>query len=100
MAGTSGRWSWGLLAGFGVVAVIVGHFVLAAMQGEHGLTRRWQIDADIARLQAQKTALEDELATLSNLTARLSDSSLDLDLLDERARIVLGYLRADEVVIH
>lgn len=100
MAGMSGRWSWGLLVGIGVVAVVVGHFLLAAMQGEHGLTRRWQIEADIARLEAHKAALQSELATLTNLTARLSDASLDLDLLDERARIVLGYLRADEVVIH
>ena len=100
MAGTSGRWSWGLLAGMGGVAVVVGHFVLAAMQGEHGLTRRWQIEADITQLEARNAALQAELATLTNLTARLSDTSLDLDLLDERARIVLGYLRADEVVIH
>ncbi len=91
MAGMSGRWSWGLLVGIGVVAVVVGHFLLA---------RRWQIEADIARLEAHKAALQSELATLTNLTARLSDASLDLDLLDERARIVLGYLRADEVVIH
>lgn len=100
MAGTSGRWSLGLFAGMGAVAVVAGHFVLAAMQGEHGLTRRWQIEADITQLEARKAALQDELATLTNLTARLSDVSLDLDLLDERARIVLGYLRADEVVIH
>jgi cell division protein FtsB len=100
MTGTSGRWSLGLLAGMGVVAVVVGHFVLAAMQGQHGLTRRWQIEADIAQLEARKAALAAELAGLTNLTARLSDTSLDLDLLDERARIVLGHLRADEVVIH
>lgn len=98
MAGISGRWTWGLMAG--LVAMVVGQFVLAAMQGDHGLTRRWQIEADIAQLEAGRAALQAELAALSNLTARLSDDSLDLDLLDERARIVLGYLRADEVVIH
>ena len=36
---------------------------------------------------------------MENLTRRLSDSYLDLDLLDERARDVLGYVRADEIVI-
>jgi cell division protein FtsB len=100
MATVSGRWSWGVLAGVGAVAVVVGHFLLAAMQGDHGLVRRWQIEGEIALLEARKTTLEAELQTLVNLTARLSDASLDLDLLDERARIVLGYLRADEVVIH
>jgi cell division protein FtsB len=39
------------------------------------------------------------LQYLQNLTHRLSDDYLDLDLLDERARMVLGYLRADEVTI-
>jgi cell division protein FtsB len=36
---------------------------------------------------------------MRNLTLRLSDTFLDLDLLDEQARDVLGYLRADEIVI-
>ena len=40
-----------------------------------------------------------ELARMQNLTNRLSDDYLDIDLLDEQLRDVLGYLRADEVVI-
>ena len=32
-------------------------------------------------------------------TRRLSDEYLDLDLLDERAREILGYVRADEVIL-
>ncbi|MGL4320838.1 MAG: septum formation initiator family protein, partial [Paracoccaceae bacterium] len=30
---------------------------------------------------------------------RLSDAYLDIDLLDQQARDVLGYVRADEIVI-
>ncbi len=37
---------------------------------------------------------------MENLTLRLSDSYLDLDLLDEQARDLLGYARSDEVIIH
>ena len=40
-----------------------------------------------------------ELAELKNLTHRLSDSYLDMDLLDEQVRDVLGYVRADEIII-
>jgi cell division protein FtsB len=40
-----------------------------------------------------------ELAELENRTHRLSDDYLDVDLLDEQARDVLGYVRADEIVI-
>ena len=36
---------------------------------------------------------------MQNLTRRLSDDYLDLDLLDERAREVLGLLRADEILL-
>jgi cell division protein FtsB len=36
---------------------------------------------------------------MQNRTKRLSDEYLDIDLLDEQAREVLGYVRADEVVI-
>ena len=79
--------------------VISGYFAFAAMQGDHGIFRRVQISADIAKLEVRKAELEAELARMQNLTERLSDTHLDLDLLDERARVVLGYLRADEVVV-
>ena len=36
---------------------------------------------------------------LKILTHRLSDDYLDIDLLDEQVRSVLGYIRADEIVI-
>jgi cell division protein FtsB len=36
---------------------------------------------------------------MENLTTRLSDNYLDLDLLDQQARDVLGMIRADEIVI-
>lgn len=36
---------------------------------------------------------------MQNLTRRMSDEYLDLDLLDERAREILGLIRADEVIL-
>jgi cell division protein FtsB len=39
------------------------------------------------------------VARMENLTHRLSDEYLDLDLLDEQTRKVLGMIRADEIVI-
>lgn len=81
-------------------AVTLGaYFAFAAVQGEYGLFRQMQLRAEQRELEAEKARLQAELAMLSNLTHRLSDAYLDLDLLDERARDVLGYLRADEIVI-
>ncbi|QYK39934.1 MAG: septum formation initiator family protein [Paracoccaceae bacterium] len=83
-----------------VAALTVGaYFTFAAVQGEYGVFRQIQIAADSRDLTAKRDALATELATLENLTRRLSDEFLDIDLLDERARDVLGYMRADEIVI-
>lgn len=76
-----------------------GYFTFAAVQGDYGIFRRVQIKAEVVELTAERDQLAAELARVNNLTHRLSDDYLDIDLLDERVRDVLGYLRADEVVI-
>ena len=58
------------------------------------------IAAEVQDLKKQLGAVSTEVVKMENLTKRLSDSYLDLDLLDEQARAVLGALRADEIVIH
>lgn len=75
------------------------YFALAAVQGDFGVFRKAQILAEVKALQAEETRLQAELAKAANLTHRLSDAYLDLDLLDQQARDVLGYVRADEIVI-
>jgi cell division protein FtsB len=50
-------------------------------------------------LQAEIGSINVEIADLKNLTRRLSDHYLDLELLDQQARDVLGYVRTDELVI-
>lgn len=75
------------------------YFVFAAVQGDYGLFRRVQIEADGAALKHQLAQLRQERAILENKTRRLSDTYLDLDLLDERARKVLGMARGDEIII-
>ena len=82
-----------------VIVTLGGYFTFASVQGEFGLFRRIQIEAERNALRKETAILDEELAKMRNKTLRLSDSYLDLDLLDEQARDVLGYLRADEVVI-
>ncbi len=83
-----------------IVAFCLGlYFTFASVQGDYGLFRRVQIRAELRDLTAERDALAAEIAALSNKTLRLSDDYLDLDLLDEQARDVLGYIRPDEVVI-
>jgi cell division protein FtsB len=75
------------------------YFTFAAVQGDYGVFKRAEIEAEGADLAARLAALEAEVARMENLTRRLSDSYLDLDLLDEQAREVLGLIRANEIVI-
>ncbi|NJM84036.1 MAG: septum formation initiator family protein [Tabrizicola sp.] len=75
------------------------YFTFAAVQGDYGVLRRVMIDAEGAELRAERDRLLAELDQIKNLTRRLSDSYLDLDLLDQQARDVLGYMRSDEIVI-
>ena len=46
----------------------------------------------------QLAAISQDVARIELLTRRLSDDYLDLDLLDQQLRDVLGYIRADEIV--
>ena len=75
------------------------YFLVAAILGPYGVFRRAEITAEAAVLRSELAVLEVDVARMENLTRRLSDDYLDLDLLDERARDMLGYVRADEIVI-
>jgi cell division protein FtsB len=75
------------------------YFTFSAVQGEMGLFRRAEIQADRDSLAEQLDGLKADVARMENLTRRLSDDYLDLDLLDQQARDVLGVMRADEIVI-
>ncbi|HRM76016.1 MAG TPA: septum formation initiator family protein [Paracoccus sp. (in: a-proteobacteria)] len=85
---------------FFVVMVLLGiYFAYAAVQGPSGILRRVQLQAETRDLIRQRDSLQAEVDQMRNLTHRLSDEYLDIDLLDERARDVLGLVRADEVII-
>jgi len=82
-----------------IVLVAGVHFVFEAVQGQYGLFARLDAQTEIERLTRERDALQAEIDRMENLTLRLSDQYLDLDLLDEQARAVLGMVRHDEVVL-
>lgn len=75
------------------------YFTHAALQGETGIVEKLRLGQEEERLKTELAALEAKRLRMENLTRRLSRESLDLDLLDERARAVLGYARGDEIAI-
>ncbi len=76
------------------------YFMFAAVQGDYGVFKRAEIEAEGRLLTEELATLQVEVARMENLTQRLSDDYLDLDLLDSQARDVLGMVRTDEIVIH
>jgi cell division protein FtsB len=75
------------------------YFTFAAVQGDYGLFRRAEILNEAAKLETELAGLHAEIGSLENLTRRMSDDYLDIDLLDQQSRDILGQIRADEIII-
>ena len=99
MAETRSSIPWVIICVFTISLSLGLYFTLAAVQGDFGILRRAEINHDLQKLQAEIGSINLEIADLKNLTRRLSDHYLDLELLDQQARDVLGYVRTDELVI-
>ena len=82
-----------------IAFLVGGYFTFAAVQGDYGLFQRAEIEAQEDVLAARLAVLQAQVDEMENLTKRLSDTYLDLDLLDQQARDLLGMIRADEIVI-
>ena len=89
----------GLIIYFTVMFSLGIYFMFASVQGDFGLFRQVQIEAELVTLQEERDRLAVEVSVLENKTHRLSDTYLDLDLLDSQARDVLGLIRSDEIVL-
>ena len=83
----------------GLLFLVGLYFTFTAVQGNNGLFQRIQVEAERDRLSEELARLDAQVERMEILTRRLSDSYLDLDLLDERTRAVLGYARPDEVIL-
>ncbi len=80
-------------------AAMMAYFGYHAVQGDRGLIAWWNLryeiektNTDLARVTAEKQAME-------NRVALLRPQSLDRDMLEERARLMLGMMRPDDLVI-
>ena len=67
--------------------------------GDRGLLSLMHLNQSIDTASYELSQLRKERALLERRTRLLRADSLDPDLLDERARALLGYSEADEVVI-
>ena len=96
------RWDWGQIVAptiYILLIAVLAVFGHSGLQGELGLGALRQAEALERDLTAELAAVREDRRARRNLVDRLGTDNLDLDLLDERARAVLGYVRREELVI-
>jgi len=69
------------------------------LNGHFGIRSRSDMMDEIAVLQARDAALQVEIDSYRHRIALLDPHRLDPDILTERARALLGMVRADELLI-
>ena len=80
-------------------ACLAAYFGYHAVQGEHGLITYLRYGHHVASLEGERDAIRADRQALEHRVSLLRPKTLDPDLLDERARQVLGYSHPSERVI-
>ncbi len=89
------RQNWLAIMGFCLLC----YFSYHALLGERSYIRLMSLERQITKVSATYDGLNGERAALEQRVVRLRPGSLDRDLLEERARYVLGLYRSDEEII-
>jgi len=87
------------LALYGVSALAVGYFVHHAHSGSRGIAAKRQLKIQIHATTRELDALRSERAAWERRIALLSSDHIDRDLLEERARTLLGRVHRNDLVI-
>lgn len=75
------------------------YFTYHILSGERSYLRLVSLERNIERLDRQYGDLSVQRKALENKVVMLRPGSIDPDLLEERARVVLGYHHPDEIVV-
>ena len=80
-------------------ALILGYFAVNAFTGNHGLRAKHDLDQQFAVLSDELAELKRERALWQHRVKLLKSESIDPDMLDERARVVLHWLDPRELTL-
>ena len=75
------------------------YFIYHALAGNRGIFALIDITYKIEESYNKLDAIRAERINLEHRVSLMSDKSMDLDLLDEQSRKVLGYAKEDEVIL-
>ena len=80
-------------------SALVVYIAYNTVQGDRGLIAYWQLTKQVEQARAIEEELDGQRRRLENRVKLMHSGSIDPDMLDERARFLLGYSRPDEYTI-
>ena len=80
-------------------ALVLAYFSYHMIQGNHGVIALFELQSKVAAAEAIRSENNAERQRLVQQVALLRPDNLDPDMLEERARVMLNYVRPDEIVI-
>lgn len=87
------------LALYSVSGAVCSYFVWHAVHGDRGLLAKAEYSQQVAVLQSEHAGLKAERQALERRIAMLRAESVERDLLEEEARVQLGRVHRNDVVI-
>jgi cell division protein FtsB len=82
-----------------LAALFIGYFAVNAFTGNHGLRAQQDLDHQLAVMQAELRVVKSERAMWERRVALLRPDRIDPDMLDERARALIGYVDPRDLVL-
>ena len=82
-----------------VCLILCFYFIIASFKGEFGVSSKYQLLAKEKDLAKELKLVNEKTMLINNKIRRLSHDSLDLELLDQQARKILGLIGEDELIV-
>jgi cell division protein FtsB len=84
---------------YALAALLIGYFGINAYTGNHGIKARQDLDQQIATLTAELDGIKAERDRWQRRVSLLKADRIDPDMLDERARALLGMVDSRDAVM-
>jgi cell division protein FtsB len=84
---------------YAIAASLIAYFGVNAYSGNHGLRAKQEIEREIRDRNAELLSLRAERENWDRRISLLRSESLDPDMLEERARVLLNYGDARDLVL-
>lgn len=80
-------------------ACVLGYFAYHTVQGDRGLLSYWRMSQEVHRAEATLSAIQDDREILERRVSLLRAKGLDLDMLDQQARVLFNLLDRNDLLI-